>query len=73
MVEYQDTLNEFTGELIDLIEKYKDSLPSYEVVNVLICNGTSMSLSCAPNELEGAKTVMICVEKGMSEYEQTHS
>ena len=73
MVEYQEELNKYCDELLDLTEKYKDTIPCYEMVHRMIANAVSMSLCCAPNELVGVKTIMASVETGINEYEETHS
>jgi hypothetical protein len=69
----QEHINALGLEICDLVDKYKEHLPVYEVVNQFICNAVSMSLYCAPNELVGIKTIMACIEHGINEYEQNHS
>ena len=71
--DYQDTLSEFGQELVDLIDKYRDRLPPYEIVYRLIADGVSISLCTAPNELVGMKTAYASMQGGIEEYEKTHS
>lgn len=72
-LEYQTQLDEFALEMIDLIDKHKEFLPPYEIVNRMIANAVSIALCCAPNELVGVKTIMASIENGINEYEETHS
>lgn len=69
----QNEINNLGNELLDLIEKYKDKLPPYEVGNLLISQATGLMLCCAPNELVGVKTIFACIENGIALYEETHS
>jgi len=72
-MDYQEDINKFGKECADLVERYREKMPPYEVVHQLIALGTSMSLCCAPNELVGIKTILACVENGIAAYEETHS
>ncbi len=65
----QEKLNEFGTELSDLLEKYGNALPPYELVNRLICSAVAISLYCAPNSLLAFKTIVCSLENGMVEYE----
>ncbi len=67
-----EELNKFSLELVDLIEKYNEHLPPYEIVYRMICQGVSLSLCCAPNPLVGMKTVIASVADGIKEYEDNH-
>jgi hypothetical protein len=74
MTDYQNKINEFNNELLDLIEKFKEQLPPYEISHALIVNGVSINLCCAPSgELLGMKTSLASVQSGIVNYEQTHS
>lgn len=72
MVKYQQELHNFSDEIVDLVEKYKESFPAYEVVNRLIAHGVSIAFCCAPKERVAFKTIMASIENGMREYEELH-
>lgn len=69
----QEIINKINNEIIDVIESYRDKLEPYEIGHALIHNAVSMLLCCAPNELLGIKTVLKCVEIGITNYEENHS
>lgn len=71
--EKQEIINKLGNEVVDLIEKYCQLIPQYEVGHQLISNAVSMLLCEAPNELVGVKTILSCVELGIASYEETHS
>lgn len=66
-------LQNFGEELVNLVEKYQHTLPPYEIVNRLVCDATTISMACAPNEVVGLKTVIASVENGIAEYEENYS
>lgn len=69
----KEIINELGKDIVNLIESYKGKLHSQEVGNQLISIATSMMLYCAPNELVGMKTILICVENGINSYEESQS
>ncbi len=72
-MENQEIINELGNKIVDLIESYGKRLPPYEIGHELISNAVSMMLATAPNELLGIKTVLACVENGITSYEENHS
>lgn len=71
--ESDEKIRDLNNDILDLIEKHEKNVPLYEVIHSLIHNAVSCSLYCAPNELEGVKTVMSSIQYGICNYEQTHS
>lgn len=69
----QDKINEFGTEMVNLIEKYRDELKSTDIAWILMENAVTCCLCCAPNELEGVKFILECVQMGITMYEQNHS
>lgn len=68
-----DMHNQFGIKLCDLIDEHKEQLSPQDVAWLLIESAVSCSLCCAPNELEGIKFILQCVQDGISSYEATHS
>ncbi len=72
-MEHQEEINKLAEELENVVAKYTDKMPTYEICHQLIVLATKMALCCAPNELVGVKTILACVENGIAIYEQAHS
>ena len=60
--EYQDVIDKFHKDILDLFEKYKDQVKQDKAVYRMIASVTSISLCWAPNEVIGIKTVLSIVE-----------
>lgn len=70
--EFSQKIKDVNLELIDFIEKWGDDLEPYEVGFALINRAVSMLLATAPDHLVALKTIVACVESGISEYQQTY-
>ena len=69
----EEIIRDFSDKIVDVTDKFKESMPPYEMVHQLIVLATDMALHCAPNELIGIKTILQFVENGISSYEETAS
>lgn len=69
----QEIINELHNEVEDLITRYVEKLPPYEVGFIVIRRAVNMLLCCAPNEDVGLKTILACVETGLTDYKEIHS
>lgn len=67
-----EAIKNLGSEIFALIQKY-EGLPPAEVGNALITHAVIMLLFAAPDELVGIKTIMACIEIGISEYEKNCS
>ncbi len=72
-MEDKKSIEELGLKIVDLIHEYSSKISSREIGHQLISNATSMMLYCAPNELDGVKTILACVECGIASYEENHS
>jgi hypothetical protein len=58
-------------DLLDVVNKYKDKIPEYELSQEMIKFATGLALWHAPDELDGIENVLTCVQLGISEYRES--
>ncbi len=68
-----NNLNDFCNDLLDVVDKYRDSLPSYEIGHRLIATGVEILICTAPNPFLAFRTALKSFEVGIAEYEGNHS
>lgn len=66
----KNKLQQLNLDIVDLVDKYNGKVQTYEIINALIVNAVSISLTCAPNLLLGVKTVLAAVENGIYQHEE---
>ncbi len=68
-----DKIRELGIDVVDLIEKHCEFLQAYEVGHQLILNAVSLLLCQAPNHLVAFKTIIACVDIGITDYMKYHN
>lgn len=67
-------INNLNNDILDLYDKYKDLLPTYEITHAMIMHAVSANLYCAPSgELLGIRTTFESLKSGIAQYEKSFS
>ena len=67
---YCDELEELNIEILDMISRYEDMLPPYEIGNSLINEGVAKLLMNAPNHYLAMRMILGSVENAIKEYQK---
>jgi len=63
--ELPDYLYELANDYLDLENKYRDKIDSYEFFFMMIHLSVNGALTCAPNEIVGIEMIMVAIQQGI--------